>query len=51
MPAEKPKNDRADRLDRTAGILDRALELGLNQRPEYVSQSCVDDGELIDADG
>jgi len=51
MPAEKPANDRADRLDRAAGILDRALKLGINQRSEYLSQSCGDDGEAIDADG
>ena len=48
MTAEKPANDRADRLDRAAGILDGALELGINRRPDYLREACGDDASLRD---
>jgi hypothetical protein len=46
MTAEKPANDNADRLDRAAGILDCALELGINERPAYLKGACGGDASF-----
>ena len=46
MTPDQPANDPAERLDRAAGILNRALELGSAERLAYLEGACGVDASL-----